>query len=117
MSSKTFNINTTPHDATIGDKVLYFVPEVEGSEFMTAYAALRDVQKELGGEESATADQLMQVNAAMREFIKGLMLPDSQDEFDDMKLPSRVLVQLLEWCAELYGGGSGNGPTTSSSGA
>lgn len=117
MASKNFAINTEPHDATIGDKTLYFVPEVEGSEFMTAYAALRDVQKELGSEESATAEQLMLINTAMRDFLKGLMLPDSQDEFDDMKLPSRVLVQLLEWTAELYGGGSGNGPTTSSSGA
>lgn len=117
MASKNFAINVHPHDATIGDKTLYFVPEVEGSEFMTAYTELRDVQSSIGNEESATAEQLVLVNTAMRDFLKGLMLPDSQDEFDDMKIPSRVLVQLLQWVAELYGGGSGNGPTTSSSAA
>lgn len=118
MASKNFAINTDPHDATIGDKTLFFVPEVEGSEFMTAYTELRDVQKIVGQNEvDATAEDLVMVNTAMRDFLSGLMLPDSRVTFDTMKLPSRVLVQMLEWVAGIYGGGSGNDRTTSSSGA
>ncbi|EMF20425.1 hypothetical protein H114_32819 [Streptomyces gancidicus BKS 13-15] len=34
---------------------------------------------------------------------------------DRFRLPTRVMVELLEWVVELYGGGAGSRPTTSSS--
>jgi hypothetical protein len=45
------------------------------------------------------------------------MLPESAAAFVSVRLPQRVLLQLIEWVAELYGGGSGNpdagtGPST-----
>ncbi|MET8746892.1 hypothetical protein [Streptomyces sp. NPDC004728] len=36
---------------------------------------------------------------------------------DALRLPSRVLVDLMEWIVELYGGGGDARPTTSSSGS
>lgn len=36
---------------------------------------------------------------------------------DALRLPTRVLVELLEWVVELYGGGGDARPTTSSSGS
>ncbi|MFJ7489674.1 hypothetical protein ACIQZB_00185 [Streptomyces sp. NPDC097727] len=36
---------------------------------------------------------------------------------DVLRLPTRVLVELLEWVVELYGGGGDARPTTSSSGS
>jgi hypothetical protein len=44
--------------------------------------------------------------------VKGAELRD-----ESMRLPDRVLVQLLEWAVELYGGGNGQRPPTSSTGS
>lgn len=105
---RTFTLNTTPHEAEIGGTVLYFVPEAEGDAFVDSYARLREVQQDSGGsDEDATPDQLKKVTAGLREFLTGLMLPESGEEFAGMRLPNRVLVELTQWLAELYGGGAG----------
>ena len=121
MATKTFEIRTEPHEAVIGPHTLLLEPEVVGAEFAQAYASLRDVQQKVkgaqGGKASSTkhakadgvdADVLTELSEAMRAFVRRFMLPDSQAVFDGLRLPDRVLVQLMEYVAELYGGGSGN---------
>lgn len=119
MSSKTFNINTVPHEAKIGNDVLYFIPEVIGTDFMTGYSELSAVTKAASDKgDDARPEDYAKLSAAMREFLSKLMLPKSVTAFADMVLPDRVLVQLIEWSAELYGGGSGKaGNTGPSSGS
>lgn len=116
MAERSFAINTKPHVATIGKYKLSFEPEVLGAEFADAYATLSGAQKKVkAAEDDIGATELMAVNASMREFLSRFMLPDSKELFETVRLPDRVLVQLLEWIAELYGGGSGNGRGGSSS--
>lgn len=130
MAHKVFEIRTEPHTAEIGGTELYFEAEVIGSVFATAYDALRSVQQKVnaaqGGKASSTkhakADQvdsstLAELSDAMRDFVRRFLLPESVDAFDAMRLPDRVLVELLEWVAELYGGGSGKADATGTSSA
>jgi hypothetical protein len=116
MASKSFAINTEPHVATIGNDQLLFEPEVIGAEFAEAYAALREVQAQVKKQgDDIESDTLLNINKAMREFVARFMLPDSATKFETLRLPDRILVGLLEWVAELYGGGSGNAPGGQSS--
>ena len=116
MAEKSFAINTEPHVATIGDHKLSFVPEVVGAEFADAYAGLKEAHKLVkAAKDGVGPKELKAVNAGMREFLTGFMLPHSAEVFESLKLPDRVLVQLLEWLTALYGGGSGNAPGGSSS--
>lgn len=127
MASKTFNLRTEPHEAVLGDTTLLFVPEVTGPEFATAYDALKSVQlkaknaegmaKALGKKGGKPADDdaglskelLVELSDAMREFIRTFLTDEMQrDTFDNMRLPDRILSELMQFCAELYGGGSGN---------
>lgn len=119
---RVFEIRTEPHRAVIGDIVLLFEPEAEGSDFLAGYAKLKDVQtrvnKQLNGTKSSSTkhakeadpdpEALAQLNATMREFVARFLLPESIEVFAGMRLPERILVQLIEFAAELYGGGSGN---------
>ena len=120
-TSRTFEIRTDPHEAVIGPHTLLLEPEVVGAEFAQAYAALREVQRKVKAAEPAkgsstkhakgdglNAEVLIELSEAMRVFVRKFMLPDSQTVFDGMKVPDRVLVKLMEYVAELYGGGSGN---------
>jgi hypothetical protein len=121
VATKTFEIRTDPHEAVIGDVTLLLEPEVVGAEFAQAYAELREVQQKVKGAqpskssstkhakaESLDVDVLTELSASMHSFVRRFMLPDSKTVFDGMRLPDRVLVQLMEYVAELYGGGSGN---------
>lgn len=126
MADRTFNLNTQPHQAMIGDTVLKFEPEVIGSDFAEAYTSLQTLQTrvgDMGKPQRATSTKhakdtgpavdgqvLKDLSDGMRSFLRKFMLPESQTEFDGMRLPDRVLVELLEWVAELYGGGSGKTP-------
>lgn len=121
MAEKSFAIRTEPHRADIGGTVLLLQPEVVGAEFTDAYAEVRKVQSlvrsvEGGGKASSTKhksevdpEALRKISDAMREFVRGFLLEESRPVFDGMRLPDRVLVELMQWVAELYGGGSGNG--------
>lgn len=116
MAEKSFAINTEPHVANVGPHVLQFEPEVVGAEFAQAYAGLKAAQKKIkDAGDDVGPDELLAVNEGMRQFLDGFLLPESSKLFATLKLPDRVLVQLLEWVAELYGGGSGNAPGGSSS--
>lgn len=125
MASKSFAINTEPHVADVGGTELKFQPEVIGAEFAQAYAGLRAVQSKVKGnkasstkhakEESLDPSVLVEVHEAMRTFIRRFLVEESHAAFDTLRLPDRILVQLLEWVAELYGGGSGNDDGGSSS--
>uniref|UniRef100_A0AAU7GZ65 Tail assembly chaperone n=1 Tax=Streptomyces phage Geonosis TaxID=3158856 RepID=A0AAU7GZ65_9CAUD len=121
MATRTFEIRTEPHEAVIGDVTLQLAAEVVGAEFAQAYASIREVQAKVkaaqGGKSSSTkhakadgvdAETLTELSEAMRAFVRRFMLPDSQTVFDGMRIPDRVLVKLMEYVAELYGGGSGN---------
>lgn len=116
MAIRTFAINDQPHEAKIGEHALLFQPEVVGARFAQAYAGLREVQKQVtAAGDDVDPDLLTAVNTEMRAFLANFMLPDSVKVFDTLELPDRVLVQLLQWVAELYGGGSGNADGGSSS--
>lgn len=115
MARKSFALRTEPHVAEIGDVELLFRPEVMGDEFLDGYVRLREAQKRVDSEGS-DLEALREVSRVMREFLAGLMLPESAATFAGMRLPDRVLVELLEWTAELYGGGSGGDRPTGSSG-
>lgn len=96
MAEKTFVINTEPHVATIGNDQLAFLPEVIGAAFAEGYAKLVEVQKRVGGKttkpsstkhakvEDVDPETLAELNDAMRTFLRGLMMPDSQKLFDAM---------------------------------
>ena len=116
MASKSFALNTEPHRAEIGSHVLEFVPEANGSLFASSYSNLKEAQKVItAAGDNVGAAELTVVADGMREFLVSFMLPESAKLFDTMELPTRVLVQLIEWTAELFGGGSGNGDGGSSS--
>jgi hypothetical protein len=119
MARKSFTINTEPHVATVGDLELEFKPEVIGGEFLEAYGELREAQSVLseGKPGELSAEQARDVHKAMREFLAGFMLPHSAEAFSAVSLPDRILVQLLEWISEVYGGGSTARPTGRSSGS
>lgn len=116
---RVFEVRTTPHKATIGDTVLLLQPEVIGSEFMTAYAKLREAQRKVTGSkgnsnkaprpEDTSPETLAEVTEAMNSFIRGFLLPESVPAYDALRLPDRVLIELIEYAAELYGGGTGKG--------
>lgn len=108
MATRTFSLNTEPHQAIIGDVTLLFIPETEGAAFADAYASLRTAQEGIkAAGDNIGADELRAVSAGMRAFVGNFLLPDSVPDFESLRLPERVLVQLLEYVAELYGGGSG----------
>ena len=119
---RVFSIRTEPHPVQIGETVVRFQPEVNGAEFAAAYAGLTDVQKRVsksaGGKASSTkharaeveliADDLIDVSEAMRTFITRFLNDDeSRKAFAEISLPDRILVELIEYIGELYGGGSG----------
>jgi len=115
VATRKFALNTTPHVAEIGDTKLLFQPEVMGDDFLDAYEKLRAVQKEAKADDPANADpaELRKVTKALRDFLSDLMLPESRDAFAQIRLPDRILVELLEWAVEQYGAR----PTGSSSGS
>ncbi|MFF2964221.1 hypothetical protein ACFVT1_36260 [Streptomyces sp. NPDC057963] len=122
MARKSFALRTESHVAEIGDDIeLEFQPEVMGDEFLDAYEALQDTYTELGVDPSNAAGmtpaQLRTTTDAVRAFLAGLMLPESAAQFDTMRLPHRVIVALLEWTMEIYGGNGGQRPPTSSNGS
>lgn len=122
MASKDFGINEEPHVANVGKHRFLFVPEMVGAKFASAYAKLTDVQKDVkamsGGkasstkhakEESFDPDVMVRVSAAMVDFVCTFLVDDGErTRFRETTIPDRVLAQLIEWVAELYGGGSGN---------
>lgn len=126
MAEKSFSINTEPHVANIGNHRLEFLPEVVGTDFAEGYATLVEVQQKVKTTKASSTKHakaegmdpktLRELHDGMRAFLSGLMMPDSQELFATLRLPDRILVQLLEWVAELYGGGSGKGEGTGSSG-
>lgn len=152
---KQFALNTSPHEAEIGDVTLRFKPEVLGDEFLESYQPLQDLQRQLNIDPDNVAEtdlsKVRESTAAMRVFLASLMLPESAAEFirwdvavggktvsshhdpDEarvaaskrkgatvkdagLRFPDRVLVELMEWVVELYGGG-GSRPPTSSAGS
>lgn len=122
MTERVFEIRSEPHRAVIGDTVLLFTPEAEGSDFLAGYAKLKDVQgrvnKQLTGTKAGSTkhakeadpdpEVLAELARTMREFVSRFLMPESVPVFANMRLPERILVQLIEFAAELYGGGSGN---------
>lgn len=120
MARKSFAIRTEPHVAEIGDVELLLVPEVYGSAFLDAYEKLREMQKRLGDDLSnAEPGSLRAVTTSIREFLSSLMLPESAETFLSMRLPDRVLIELMEWALALYANGEEDGgrPTGPSSGS
>lgn len=120
MATKTFQIRTEPHIADLGTAKLNFLPEVAGALFVEAYNGLRAVQTKLNGrkanstkhaksDEDISPEVLLELSEAMTSFVrKFLVSDDERAKFDSMEIPDRVLADLLNWLAELYGGGSGN---------
>lgn len=118
MTTRTFTLNTEPHEAIIGDVTLFFEPEVLGAEFVQAYTRLREAQVKVSGTRATSSKAgkaadtdpkaLLELTQTMRSFVRDLLMPESRETFDGLRLPDRILIQLVEYAAELYGGGSGN---------
>lgn len=119
MAEKSFAINDEPHVAKLGSVEFLFKPEVIGADFADAYAILREAQAEIAaaskaGGESMSGETLKKMNESMRSFIRSFLMDESKKAFDTTAIPDRVLIQLMNWTAELYGGGQGNDRTGSS---
>lgn len=120
MAEKVFALNTTPHVAVVGEDRYEFLPEVVGADFADAYGKLKLMQdkvrtvkagkgpKDKGGG-ALDPKVLSELSRTMNDFIEGFMLDESQARWRAARLPDRILVQMIEWVAELYGGGQGNG--------
>ncbi|WP_434593244.1 hypothetical protein [Streptomyces sp. A5-4] len=155
VAKKQFALNTTPHEAEIGDVVLQFQPEVMGDQFLDNYSRIQETSKRLNIDltdmSSVDLSAVKETTQSLRVFLANLMLPDSAEQFArwdvrvgqkvvsshrepeaaheaagarknaevidaGMRLPDRVLVELLEWVVELYGGGQ-RPPTSSNASA
>lgn len=114
MATKRFALNTEPHVIEIGDDVFRLLPEVVGSAFADAYTELCFIQDKVKGSKAGKAadldpDTLKKVTQAMKDFTGAFMLDDeNRKRWQAAQLPDRILFQVLEYVAELYGGGSGN---------
>lgn len=118
MAQKTFHINTDPHVATVGEYQFLFQPEANGAKFATAYEGLKEAQSVVAATkgDGVTAEGLRSVSAAMRTFLATFLMPESAALFSSVDLPDRVLTGLIEFLAEVYGGGTaGNADGGSSS--
>lgn len=109
---RVFELRTEPHYAVIGDARIALKPEALGSEFVDAYQKVHEVQQQFTGKGKDAADpkSVQKLTNAMTTFVGTFVLDESQEEFGSLRLPTRVLASLVEFCAELYGGGSKNPP-------
>lgn len=118
---KTFEIRTENIPIMLGTRKISLIPEVNGATFAAAYDKLRSVQQKVkasGGNKASSTKHakaedidssvLAELSVAMHEFVTGFVAHESRVDWDSMMIPDRVLVQLMEHCAELYGGGQGN---------
>ncbi|MFF4292082.1 hypothetical protein ACFY0N_00325 [Streptomyces vinaceus] len=107
MATKQFTLNTVPHVADVGGTELEFLPECDGDHFLDVYEQLQAAYKgaNLDPENlaSISAERLREITGALRKFLSALMLPESQPVFAGMRLPDRILIDLMEWVLELYG--------------
>lgn len=121
MAERVFEIRTEPHKAVIGSVTILFEPEVVGAVFAQSYNKLRAAQEKVSAAKGSKANSsksakaenvspelMAELSKTMLEFVTGFVLPESEADFNKLRLPDRVLVQLMEWTAELYGGGGGN---------
>lgn len=120
MATRKFALYTEPHVAEIGDELSFeFQPEVMSDEYLDQYEAMKERLAAVGlvggDEESQDVESLREAIAATRDFLAGLMLPDSAERFGSTKLPNRVITDLFQWTLELYGNGAAQRPTGSSS--
>lgn len=118
MAQKSFHLNTEPHIAIIGEYKFLFQPETNGAKFATAYEGLKEAQSVVAAAkgDDVTAEGLRSVSTAMRTFLATFLMPESAALFSSVDLPDRVLTELIEFLAEVYGGGTaGNGDGGSSS--
>lgn len=113
--AKVFAIRTEPNSVMLGATEVFFLPEADGTEFIEHYAVLSAAQKAADPDDEAAA--AVAVLAAMKEFIAKFLMPDSVLVFWSLKLPSRVVMEMVEHLAELYGGGSEERPTGQSNGS
>ncbi|MCM1964830.1 hypothetical protein [Streptomyces sp. G1] len=121
MARKSFALNTEPHVADVGGTELQFLPEVESDQFLDAYETLQTAYREarIDPDDLSTisADRLRLITGTLRGFLAAFMLPPSAETFAGMKLPDRILIDLMEWVMEVYGrrpSGSSNGSATPS---
>lgn len=121
MTERVFEIRTEPHKAVIGGIAILFQAEIVGAQFAQAYNKLRSVQDRVNSAkgskasstknakaENVSPELLAELSAAMTDFVGGFVTPESETAFAGLRLPDRVLVELMQWVAELYGSGGGN---------
>lgn len=119
---RVFELRTEPHPVRVGTTVLHFEPETYGADFVEAYNDLRDAQvrvsRKAAGRKASSSkhaqdpdlnvEDVKALNDTMRRFVRGFLVPESHAAFDGLKIPDRILLELIDYLAELYGGGSGN---------
>lgn len=126
---KRFTVNTEPHVAEIGDDEFLFKPEAYTDELMDAWASLRTLEDATAQTRTKDPDdgtpvdptevveRAKRASASIRQFVVSMMLEASIPRFNEVKLPDRVLIELMRWVMEVYGlrpTGSSNGSSESS---
>lgn len=110
MTQRTFEVNTEPHVATIGDHQYAFPPEVDTDTMMSAWSKSR-VTDEMVDEAVAEHPDWTKGEArsrlattSIRTFIDALMVDDdTRARFAAHTLPDRVLIDMQNWLLEEYG--------------
>lgn len=105
---QSFAINTEPHEATIGDLVLLFEPEVYSDDFLDAWATFRAAaaaaaDDQAGDTAEAIRARTKAVNQAGLAFVASLMVPESAEAFLAARFPDRVIIELQRWILGVYG--------------
>src|SRR5688572_11256784 len=122
---KSFQLNTEPHVAEIGEDTFLFHPEVYGDELLDSWAELRAktlaARSDTPGDDATKiAERSKSLAAASKAFLGGLMLDDDElvaaiakdpelegaagaTRFAEVKLPDRVMLELQRWILEVYG--------------
>lgn len=87
MARKSFTLNRQPHIADLGEGLeLHFLPEIDGDQFVDAYAELQAAQAATGTEDGKTdglsADALQGLLRAIRTFLARIMTDECAARFD-----------------------------------
>lgn len=126
---KKFTVNTEPHVAEVGDDEFLFKPEAYTDELIEAWASLRVLEEASAATQEKKGDgdkidptdlveRTKRASSSIRQFIASMMLEESVPRFNEVKLPDRVLIEMMRWVMEVYGlrpTGSSNDSSESSS--
>lgn len=108
MATKSFDLRTEPHEATIGDDVWHFVPEVDSDQMLRAWAHLMISEEQVaqaveanGWSETEAKSRLG--TEGLKSFLLELMVPEDHGRFIESKYPDRIYLDMERWLLEIHG--------------